>query len=235
MIKKRHRTLPAWSGVVVVAWAGLAFVNAAPQNGTASQVARAASYRGVLAAAKAHGRKSLADDPTTREINSESRLVIQPGGPTDAIDQLGTSACQSDAVVIGELTTDSSYLSGDNEFVFTDYHLRVAKVLRGSDIVPGDTLTYVRPGGRVKVKGRPVIATHSDYPELTEDTRYLLFLKKLDNGSYKATDDTGWTLNAVEIRGDRASGVGPQAIRALRNGIAPITVEQAITSRQCSR
>ena len=60
---------------------------------------------------------------------------------------------QSQAVVIGEVLDANAYLSPDKSAVYSEYTVRVDKVLKTNDltIAPNSTVDVQRPGGRVRL------------------------------------------------------------------------------------
>jgi hypothetical protein len=213
---------------------GLNPVRAAPQQASPSQRAHARAYGDGFSGPQRPGQKTLEQEPTTREIHDESLMVVGFDTPSSSTDQLSKSACEADAVVAGRAVSATSYLSEDSQFIFTDYELAIEKVIRGSGLQVGTTVIYTRPGGKLRISGRPVVATHSRYPEIRDGQEYVFFLQRLSDGAYKAASRTRWSLDALEIRGESVRATGPQGLFDLKSGASRQNVESALALAKCS-
>lgn len=110
---------------------------------------------------------------------------------------------QSDAVVVGEVTSAQAFLSNDKSGVYSEFDIHVGEVLKNDPASPingGESITAERLGGRVKFpSGRvlPVVITGQGMPRAGR--KYLLFLKRLGaEGDYHV-------LTGYELRGGRVS------------------------------
>ncbi|HEX8564602.1 MAG TPA: hypothetical protein VF648_02955 [Pyrinomonadaceae bacterium] len=90
----------------------------------------------------------------------------------------------ADAVVIGTVTNRKAYLSDDKTNVYSEYEVRIEKVLKnsGESLKSNDMVALVRLGGSVRFgSGKIQKYKISQYGALQENHRYVMFLKK-DNG-----------------------------------------------------
>ncbi len=114
-------------------------------------------------------------------------------------------ACEADAVVLGTVKEQSSYLTENEKFISTDYEVEVNEVIKNNAaayISPNATITVTRPGGTVKLDGKTAQAIDESYENLAGDEQYVLFLKFIpDTGAYQAYGgDSG---NGFEVRGKK--------------------------------
>jgi hypothetical protein len=111
-------------------------------------------------------------------------------------------AYESDAVVIGVVGEKKSFLTEDENFVFSDYELNVEEILKNNSALPikEKRVTVTRPGGAVMLAGHTVRAIDESLEPLALGSRYLLFLNFIPStGAYKAFNSKGSFL----LKGDR--------------------------------
>jgi hypothetical protein len=93
--------------------------------------------------------------------------------------------CEADAVLIGEVKARESQIIEEGTFVFSDYEVTVAEVIKdnsSASIQTASDITVTRIGGSVTLDGHKVkTLDHSQRP-LNVGERYLFFLK-FDAGS----------------------------------------------------
>ena len=115
--------------------------------------------------------------------------------PFDLQGFLKKLACHADAVVIGVIQDQSSELTEDEDFVFTDYDMSVEQILKDNamaPIPPTGELTISRPGGVVLVNSKKVQALDESLEPLSMGQHYLLFLEYIPiTRSYKAFNSNG--------------------------------------------
>jgi hypothetical protein len=120
-----------------------------------------------------------------------------PGGmpgvsPPSFSERITKLTCDSDAIVVGEVTSKSSQLTEDQDFIFTDYELKVEEVIKNNasdQITPNAEITVTGPGGKIQLNNRIVEARDLSSPPLIVGERYLLFLKSTSiAGGYKAVN-----------------------------------------------
>jgi hypothetical protein len=93
---------------------------------------------------------------------------------------------QSDAVVIGDVVAARAYLSNDKTGVYSEFDIAVVESIKQYSVEPlspGDSITVMRDGGRVRLpSGRVQLYSISKerMPEVRQ--RYILFLRRLDGG-----------------------------------------------------
>ena len=91
-------------------------------------------------------------------------------------------ACQSDAVVVGKIISQTGLLSPDETFIFTDAELSVVETLKdnvGSHISPNQTILVTRPGGSLQFNGRKLTVKLNHFRNFSVGGQYLQFLKFL--------------------------------------------------------
>lgn len=183
------------------------------------------------------GRPSLLEVPSDRRIIDETFAVVPPTGPRSAAEHLAVATCAADVVAIGRPVGSSAYLTEDASFILTDYQLEIEQVLHGDGVQSGDTVTYVRPGGQLRVRGRIVRASHSAYPSLTLDRRYILFMDRVEETSaYKISNGSSRLLDALLID-THVRSLGPQGRGELFKtgpGLPLSSVTAAINDAVCA-
>lgn len=122
--------------------------------------------------------------------------VFNPDSPRfDFSSFLKNLACDADAIVIGVINNQSSQLTEDEDFIFTDYDMAIEQVLKDNpvpSIQPGSDLTITRPGGIVQLNNKEVRALDESLEPLKTGSRYILFLKYIPaTDSYKAFYSNG--------------------------------------------
>lgn len=105
------------------------------------------------------------------------------------------AVCDSDAIVIGQITNKQSQLTEDQEFIFTDYEFAVGQILKNnakSTILLDSKITITSPGGKIALYGHTFEAEDSSFGLLKTGDLYLLFLQYIDDtGEYKAFNSKG--------------------------------------------
>jgi hypothetical protein len=101
----------------------------------------------------------------------------------------------ADAIVIGVINSQSSQLTEDEDFIFTDYDMAVEQILKDNPVASiqsGSDLTITRPGGILQLDNKEVRALDETLAPLKTGSRYILFLKYIPaTGSYKAFTSNG--------------------------------------------
>lgn len=116
-------------------------------------------------------------------------------------------SCKSDAVVIIKVVGKESQLTEDEDFLFSDYSVKVIELLKNNKRDPIDldsVLTVTRPGGTVNIGGRIIQAIDSKYKEMRKNKEYLLFLSYIPaTKSYKAVD----ARSSFDLQGEEGRSV----------------------------
>lgn len=89
-------------------------------------------------------------------------------------------ACTADAIVVGVVKDQSSYLTQEETFILSDYIISVEKILKdnpAAQMNPGDSIIVTPPGGILVLDGRKVKTFDEDYEPLSLAGRYLLYLQ----------------------------------------------------------
>jgi hypothetical protein len=111
-------------------------------------------------------------------------------------------ACRADAVVRGKVVAQTSVLTTNESFVFTDADLSVTTVFKDNSalhIAGGQTITVTRPGGTVIEDGRKLSVRVTSLRDFSVGGDYLLFLAFLPaSQDYRAIGSGG---RSYQIRG----------------------------------
>lgn len=129
-------------------------------------------------------------------INEIPDKVYDPNAPRFDLDNfLSNMSCKADAVIIGTVKDQSSQLTEDEDFIFTDYALTVEQILKNKDGMPlqqNGTIIITRPGGTIQLEGKKVRALDEALEPFQTGGRYLLFLEFIPStGAYKAFNSRG--------------------------------------------
>lgn len=119
--------------------------------------------------------------------------LLEPETPEDYFVELAQA---SDAVIRGIVTRKASQLTEDDTFIFTDYEVMVAEVLKDNEITPlnaGAIITVTRPGGKVLIDGVIIKVTEDSFAPLPLNNHdVVLFLKATpETGTYQSARPTG--------------------------------------------
>jgi hypothetical protein len=200
---------------------------------TEQQRAHSRAYRTVLSLAANTHWPSLLAKPSDRTIGDESRMLIDFSGPRSMEEQLRNTTCASGLVVLGKAVGKSSYPTEDAQFVLTDYQFVVERAVRGTGVHEGDTVTYVRPGGSLAVKGTVIRARHDGFPELDLHDQYLLFADRIDTGALKVAEGGRDMLDLLRLSGTIASNA-KRGRYELKDGVSLNEVIGIIATLGCS-
>jgi hypothetical protein len=114
--------------------------------------------------------------------------------PETSENYFGRVARKSDAIISGRVTKKTSQIAENDSFIFTDYAIEIAEVLRNNLAAPvetGATVTVTRPGGKVVLDDVIVKATDYSFAPLLVDSDVILFLKFIpETGTYCVTEPT---------------------------------------------
>lgn len=139
--------------------------------------------------------------------------------PIQLADFVAAMTRRADAIVIGVVNDQKSFLTAEGTFVFTDYNLTVESVLKNNPtaaIVPSDSIIVTRPGGTAQLRGRNIRASDESLAPFEVGHRYLLFLGYIPaTGAYKASNSSG----AFRIAGNKTSKLTKEQLPSeLENG-----------------
>ena len=182
-------------------------ISLSQDNATKIQQEEATLQTGVLTEKQRHHSKLYKEyrrDKKIPEQAAESNFDFGmtwgtglPGGlpgvtPPTLSERITKLSCDADAIVVGEITSKSSQLTEDQDFIFTDYELKVEEVIKNNasdQITPKAEITVTGPGGKIQLNNRIVEAIDLSFPPLIVGERYLLFLKSTSiAGGYKAVN-----------------------------------------------
>jgi hypothetical protein len=104
--------------------------------------------------------------------------------------------CGADAVVIGVQETSQSFLTENQEWIFTDNSVSVREVLKDNathPLAPGSTITVARSGGSIDTPdGHHIVVADPGYPPLHVGGTYVLALRYVPStGQYWQFDHRG--------------------------------------------
>jgi hypothetical protein len=182
-------------------------ISLSQDNATKKQQEEATLQTGVLTEKQKHHSKLYKEYRGGKKIpeqaaktNFDFGMTWEPGlpggmpgvTPPTFSERITNLSCDADAIVVGEVTSKSSQLTEDQDFIFTDYELKVEEAIKNkaSDhIMPKAEITVTGPGGKIQLNNRIVEAIDLSFPPLIVGERYLLFLKSTSIvGGYKAVN-----------------------------------------------
>ena len=138
----------------------------------------------------------------TRE--GDLRITIIPEGgmlsenpdPTPDLTFTKSITCGANAVVIGVQETSQSFLTENQEWIFTDNAVSVREILKDNaahPLAPGSAITIARSGGSIDTPdGHHIVVADPDYPPLHVGGTYVLALRYVPStGQYWQFDHRG--------------------------------------------
>jgi hypothetical protein len=138
----------------------------------------------------------------TRE--GDLRIAIFPEGgmlsenpdPTPDLTFAKSITCGADAVVIGVQGSSQSFLTENQEWIFTDNAVSVQEILKDNaahPVAPGSTIIVARSGGSIETtEGRHIVVADPGYPPLHVGGIYVLALRYVPStGQYWQFDHRG--------------------------------------------
>lgn len=140
--------------------------------------------------------ESIEANPTSNEVN-----VVSEGLVSDIPTAL------SDLIVEGQVKNSAAFLSEDKTGIYSEFTVQVSDVIRTSvPVSEGDIITTERFGGRVRFPSGQIARYRvAGQGAPAKDRKYLFFLKKMADGSYRI-------LTAYELRGNKVFALdGPHS------------------------
>jgi hypothetical protein len=142
--------------------------------------------------------------------------------------EISAASC-SDLVIVGIIGPQTSEISTNNQFLFTDVELTVDQVLKDnsrSHVNEGDSITITRPGGTIIGNGHQLSAVDPGFKAFRTGDKYLLFLDYLpETGAYRATARKSFQLaeeklfpvaSASDLKGSSAASAISSSRDAIR-------------------
>lgn len=145
--------------------------------------------------------------PSEFKQGVEPGVYIGPGIPVVGVGSqpasfeefLRNKNCEADVVVKAVIKDLSSQLTENREFIFTDYTAEVTEIYKNNLTAPisqNDSIIFTRPGGRVEINGRVVMAIDASFKLLKPGRQYILFLKYLpETNTYQAIRQGSFEVN----------------------------------------
>jgi len=147
---------------------------------------------------KGYGSENLRKLAAQAKVGDEvflSQVCAMSGGMPDAppfilFNFLRDLSCDVDAVVSGVIKDRTSFLTDDEQYVFTDYTLTIEEVFKDDSASPIEVhsdIVVTRPCGTITLDGRKVVVTSVTLNSFDQGSRYVLFLTRVpDAGTYSA-------------------------------------------------
>jgi hypothetical protein len=116
--------------------------------------------------------------------------------PTPDLTFAKSITCNADIVVIGVEESNQSFLTENQEWVFTDNVISIREVIKDNaahPLVLGSKIIVARSGGRIDTPdGHHIVVADPSYPSLQEGSTYVLALKYVPaTGQYWQFDHRG--------------------------------------------
>lgn len=108
---------------------------------------------------------------------------------------LGKLSCKADAIVLGYVKNNSSHMTEDETFIYTEYEFSIQDILKNNSASPIEVninIQITRPGGLIKLNNRRIRIEDRSYEPLQKNKEYLLFLRFIPSANgYMASSDEG--------------------------------------------
>lgn len=165
---------------------------------------------------KEHGRGPTIENTP---VNASGEIDLTPRGSYDPVAPLGpvsaeaqfrNYANEADVIVEGVAKRQDSALTPARTFVFSEWEIVITRVIKNKSSVPvppGGMIRVVRPGGRLVVNGRVVVARDPVLSDYTLEHTYLLYLRALPETDcfqslYSGFDVTGGVPRCLTLLDD---------------------------------
>ena len=93
---------------------------------------------------------------------------------------LNKTACRSEVILVGDVTSKTSHLTEKRDYVFSDYEVKIEEVLKNNTsakLETGGRITVSSGGGIVKVGDLIIRLGDKSWAQYKRGVRYLFFLK----------------------------------------------------------
>jgi len=155
----------------------------------------------------AQARKSAGIQPRQVEIVKSVEEKFQQHVhsatlPTNSTPHIQAEVANSDLIVIGVPLKARTLPIEDHTFAFTQYEVRVEKVISGgqSNVVPGDVIVVSRGGGDLTVDNVLVKAIEPAFSEFSLNQSYILMLRSIPGTtSYRALGSGTFAVKNGEV------------------------------------
>jgi hypothetical protein len=118
-----------------------------------------------------------------RETGGFERIIVTTDKPVQLADLVGAA----DLVVEATSVAQRSYLDSSEAHIYTDYSFTLTDVMKNRRrpglLKAGRSIVVRRESGTVLVNGIRATTIENGFPPFTENGRYLLFLKQLDDAN----------------------------------------------------
>jgi len=128
-----------------------------------------------------YGKSGFKVTETKGGYSIDEDVPLESALPT-RLTALTKMACQSDAVIVGKVASQTAVLSPDESFIFTDAEVSATEILKNnslSELHALQTITVTRPGGGLVLNGKQVKVALRHFRDFSTGGQYLLFLKFL--------------------------------------------------------
>ena len=129
--------------------------------------------------------------------------IETPPAPQEFLRDL---SCKADAVILGTPVTKVAHLTADETFVYSQYEVRVEKILKDNLAAPirsNTSIPVTRPGGLVKVNDQLIRVEDKNFETLKFRKEYILFLRYVPDayGYMMSEHDGDLILNGDTLNG----------------------------------
>ncbi|MDT4897024.1 MAG: hypothetical protein QOH25_2101 [Acidobacteriota bacterium] len=193
--------------VSVLAGAGIVYTNTSQQQETGStpkRVTKESQRERGRTVFKGFGNSLpklsiMASVATSEEVGTEIGVGLPMLSPSDPPvnfkEILKGLSCSSDAIVIGTVKEQTSRLTEDDTFIYTDNVISIEEVIKNNLEAPiqaSDRILISRIGGKIRLNGKNVTARHDAILPLELNQPHLLFLSYIpERGVYVANSANG--------------------------------------------
>lgn len=125
------------------------------------------------------------------------------------------ATCNSDVIVIGNVLSQESQITNDGYFVFTDYTINIETVLKSKNtgaLKPTHNIVVSRPGGKVRVNGKLVVAIDQSSKALKIGNQYLFFMKSISGTEDFSSIEGTALIPAIDGKIDSVNGESGESL-----------------------
>lgn len=159
-----------------------------------------------------HGRKVQSEEPGAipaalererGDVYIHAPSVVMEEIRLDPKNQLSNWMRHCDLIAVGKIGASTPYITARKGFVNTDWDFELKEVLKNNPeapVSPGEGITVIAFGGRLKIGQRTVHAIQTTYREFKLGEEYLLFLKFVpETGAYSLIWPFGYGFSGMRV------------------------------------